>query len=334
MRTPPLDPREPAPARWVALALSVGLHAVIAALGLTLMARSSAVHAAPRPDRPDAWVGETFDIDGLVRGAVPAAEPAPAPPAVAAAPPAPARAESPTTAESITPPPPTATADPAPAPLATAAPSAAKPKRRHHVHHRPAPAPVASSAAPAQSGGSAPDRQPDPGATAAASASAATTAASGTFGAAGLAPGVRDLGKAFTRALPRASSGDPLWSTLPVGDAGTFHVVIRVDDAGHLGDARAVEDTPPPQLAHLLARTVMLLRGGLFALSSSGGAGSETLRISVTISAGTPSDDIDANPADTVALGFDPPRPGKPGRGWFTLASGRHVEARVAFDAH
>lgn len=129
--------------------------------------------------------------------------------------------------------------------------------------------------------------------------------------------------------MPRAMSGDPLWSSLPLGDAGSFRVSLTLDERGRLSEARSLDENPPPQLGHLLERTVLLLRGGLFALSLEGGAGAQTLRISVTLSQGTPSDDLDVNPSDTTSLGFEPPRPGHPGRGYFTLASGRHVEARV-----
>jgi hypothetical protein len=37
----------------------------------------------------------------------------------------------------------------------------------------------------------------------------------------------------------------------------------------------------------------------------------------------------DSEPAELVERGFEPPRGGTPGRAYFTLASGRHFEARV-----
>ncbi|MEB2310409.1 MAG: hypothetical protein OZ921_01250 [Sorangiineae bacterium] len=328
-------------ARVVALAASLGAHGLVALLGLAGAAHAPARSAAPL-ERPDVWSGETIEVDGLVtsgaRGGTQAAEPAaptlPAPESRPLARPEPAVAEPPT-------PTPARPArlevgsmklDPTsrgPAVVPEPRPRARPPRRREPAEPRakpdvaPAPSgPVAGAAGESPALAASPAEPAAPGTSAGDGAPAA-------FGAAGLAPGVRDLGKAFARAMPRAMSGDPLWSSLPLGDAGSFRVSLTLDERGRLSEARSLDENPPPQLEHLLERTVLLLRGGLFALSLEGGAGSQTLRISVTLSQGTPSDELDVNPSDTTSLGFEPPRPGRPGRGYFTLASGRHVEARV-----
>ena len=56
-----------------------------------------------------------------------------------------------------------------------------------------------------------------------------------------------------------------------------------------------------------------------------GGAGTETLRLDVTLSERPKND-------GPLALGFEAPSPGNPGRAYFQLASGRFVEAKVAIE--
>lgn len=299
---------------WGPLALSALLHAGLALAGAAVLT-ALPPPPAPTPHR-DAWAGNTFQIDGLVteKGgsthaaatpAAPAAKPAPVPPAAAA---------------------PAAKGAPV---LATTAPRPAPPPARASASARsPAPPPsnVASSrpASPAA---------PDLSHAMAAAADGNDAAHGGQFGAAGVLPGVRDLAKAFTRALPRAASGDPLWSKLPLGSAGGFHVVIRIDDQRHLESAKPDEKTLAPVLQHLLDRTVLMLKAGQFALDRSDvTSGSEKLHVELTISMRAPSDQIDVDPTDTVELGFKPPTLQRPGRGYFTLASGRHVEAKVTIE--
>lgn len=276
-----------------AFAASLVLHA-----GAGAMIAFAFVRATPRPaphrDRPDTWAGNTLDVEALFApGSGSRAAHAPA-----------KKAPRPKPARSA----------PLSAPL--------------HVSH-------AAHAAPAHVARSAPSpwaRARSTSPPSASSAARSAPASSAAFGAAGVPASLRDLGKAFTRALPRAAVGDPLWSTLPLGRAGSADVVVRID-SGRLVSAKPKRPPVPPQIDHLLVRTALLLKAGQFALSESDAtSGSETLRIELTISAGPPSGEFGADPTDAVALGFRAPRPGHPGLAYFTLASGRHVEARVTLE--
>jgi hypothetical protein len=65
----------------------------------------------------------------------------------------------------------------------------------------------------------------------------------------------------------------------------------------------------------------------LFALQNSGTAGRDLFRITITLSDRAVMED--SEPAQLVERGFEPPRGNAPGRAYFTLASGRHFEAKV-----
>jgi hypothetical protein len=136
----------------------------------------------------------------------------------------------------------------------------------------------------------------------------------------------RGFAKAFTRAVPAANSGDPVWGELPLGPVGSVRVSVTVGADGAIDDSKVLDKPrkPPPHLARFVDRTLILLRGGRFALTN-GGAGTETLRVDVTLSERR----MDDGP---LALGFEAPSPGSPGRAYFQLASGRLVEAKVAVE--
>jgi len=158
-----------------------------------------------------------------------------------------------------------------------------------------------------------------------------TPAATGSFGSEGLPPGVRSLPSAFARAIPPASGADPIWQSLPPGTQKPFILAVEVDAEGHIADAKILgahdgEETPP-QFEHLRKRVIALLGGGLFALQNNGAAGRDLFRITITLSDRGVKDE--AEPAQLVERGFDPPRGSAPGRAYFTLASGRHFEAKV-----
>lgn len=135
------------------------------------------------------------------------------------------------------------------------------------------------------------------------------------------APQIRNLSRAFTRAIPAASTRDPAWRRLPLGDAGTVRVTLAVDAAGHLRPPR-FHGEPPAHLERLVERTVLALRGGRFALEG-GHRSEEELVLRVTLSERRFAE-------GPLELGFEAPRPGRPGKAYFRLPGGRFVEVRVS----
>ena len=136
----------------------------------------------------------------------------------------------------------------------------------------------------------------------------------------------RAFAKAFTRALPAANSGDSIWNQLPIGPVGLVRITVTIGEDGTIADS-AVSDTPhkpPVHLARLAERTMLLLEGGRFALPKET-KGRETLRVDVTLSDHAILD-------GPLALGFESPTPGNPGRAYFQLASGRVVDAKVTIE--
>ena len=155
--------------------------------------------------------------------------------------------------------------------------------------------------------------------------------AAGTFGQEGLAPGVRRLGYAFTRAIPAATPADEAWRDLPAGHVGTIRIELSVDESNHLGElkhwrARPSEPAPPAVLERMVQRTLLLLRAGQFALSGSNQPGSERLVIDVTLRDGAADEEMSNN---VVNKGFDGAAPGRPGRAHFRYGTGRIFEAKV-----
>jgi hypothetical protein len=158
-----------------------------------------------------------------------------------------------------------------------------------------------------------------------------TPAASGAFGSEGLPPGVRSLPSAFTRAIPPATGADPIWQSLPVGTQRPFVLAVQVDGEGHIRGAQILDAHDGleivPQFEHIRQRVIALLGGGLFALKNGSAAGTDLFRITITLSDRAVKEERDS--AEMVERGFDPPSGKSPGRAYFTLASGRHFEARV-----
>ena len=140
--------------------------------------------------------------------------------------------------------------------------------------------------------------------------------------------GPRDLARAFTRAIPVAVSGDPIWATLAVGSAGSFDLKIVLGDDGRI--ASATPDRPVAEhLRVVAARTVSLLGTGTFAIRAEPGGGVQVLRISALISNSEGAPPEDQSSAGAYGLGFEAPVGGKPGKAHFTLRSGRHIEITV-----
>ncbi len=155
--------------------------------------------------------------------------------------------------------------------------------------------------------------------------------AAGTFGQEGLAPGVRRLGYAFTRAIPAATPADAAWRELPVGHVGTIRIELEVDESNRLGalkhwQSRPGEPTPPAVLERMVERTLLLLRAGQFALSGSNQSGSERLIIDVRLRDAAADEEATEN---VVNKGFEGATPGHPGKAHFRYGTGRTFEATV-----
>ncbi|UQA60003.1 hypothetical protein [Polyangium aurulentum] len=143
----------------------------------------------------------------------------------------------------------------------------------------------------------------------------------GSFGSAG-ASSVRDLGRAFMRAIPPACDSDSAWGKLSPGSAGTFEVAILVGEDGRITGWEPLKPNPPAHLASVVKRTLGLMRGGTFAIRDGAvSSGRQILRLSAEVS--------------DVAVGADPFElgrgdwDGRKGVAYFTQTSGRHVEIKV-----
>ncbi len=282
---------------------SLGLHAC-AVLVLFVAVRQTVAPPELPTARPDSWQGNAVEVDAvatpestpnIANGADSPLESAPN----AAQPAAPTQ-------------PAVRTPEPADAP----APPKPKPKTRA----KPAVAKVSSASGPEGAAE-----------TSTGSHEAKTAAATGAFGAEGLPIGVRSLPSAFARAIPPATGADPIWQTLPVGSQRPFTLMIRVDAEGHISEAKLLEShdgqEAPLQFVHLRDRVIALLGGGLFALQNNSVAGTDLFRITITLSDRAVREE--SEPAELVERGFEPPRGQAPGRAYFTLASGRHFEAKI-----
>jgi len=110
-----------------------------------------------------------------------------------------------------------------------------------------------------------------------------TGTSGGSFGAVGRA-GVRDLGAAFTQAIPAASGADATWSEIALGDGGTIRIALDIDENGRLKTFTVLEKDPPKQLRNLAKRTFDVLQFGTFALRSGAvTAGRQTVEVSASV---------------------------------------------------
>jgi outer membrane biosynthesis protein TonB len=316
-----------------ALVVSILVHAAVLAGARPIAAHlAHIIRPEPAALEPDRWTGTSIEVStGL--------DSLPAGPdqGTIAAPSSAGASTQNTTSESqnTVSPPPASSSAPAPsttaqpdataAPQPSQAPTAQRPKRQKRAS-RPAASASASastSASPAASSAasSAPSASP------AASSAAGTGAGSGnagTFGSEGQAA-KRDLGRAFTRAIPAACAADPVWAKLAAGDAGTLRVELRIDAEGHIAGAEPLGDSPAKHLVNVLRRTVPLLQAGTFAVR--GGAvtaGKQTLELKAVVSDETASDD-EANGRDKLAFSYD----GGRGKASFTQTGGRRVDVSV-----
>jgi hypothetical protein len=295
-----------------ALLVSVGLHAAL--LLLPILGR---LHAAPPPRTSElpnsvAMSGNSIEVEAPTPDFAPAPAappPAPDPVDVDALPTEPAHA---------------AETKPAPDDAAPPAPRAPTKPRLKPVT-KPKPAATTTTEPPSSA-------TPSSAAAAAPATPTSGSPAAGTFGQEGLAPGVRRLGYAFTRAIPAATPADPAWRELPTGHVGTIRIELEVDESNHLGElkqwqGRPGEPAPPAILVRMVERTLLLLRAGQFALSGSNQPGSERLVIDVSLR----DEAADDEGADVVVQKkFDGASPGHPGQAYFRYGTGRAFEAKVS----
>jgi hypothetical protein len=150
------------------------------------------------------------------------------------------------------------------------------------------------------------------------------------FGAVGLPPHVRYLPKAYTRALPQGSWGLAGFRTAPMGKLCEAHVAIAVAGDKSLG-ALDVPDELERAALPGLCKTMFenahrLVSNGEFSLDPKTlTSGVMRLRIEVVVSDGEARPEGDSK----EMWDYDPPSPGKRGRGTFVLISGRRVDAFV-----
>ena len=305
------DMRSASAASVTPLLGSLALHAC-AVLVLLVAVRKPSEATQATPERADAWQGNAVEVDAV---ATPDTTPN-----IANAADAPSESttnSSPNEARASEPeaPPPAVVSHEASEPATRTAPPRVRPKRR------PKPPAAPSPDAPSEAA-----NEPSSG-----SHEANSAAATGTFGAEGLPIGVRSLPSAFARAIPPATGADPIWQTLAVGTQPPFTMRIHVDAEGHISEAKLLGghegQEAPAQFTHLRDRVIALLGGGLFALQNDSVSGTDLFRITITLSDRAVK--ADSEPAELVERGFEPPRGSTPGRAYFTLASGRHFEAKI-----
>jgi len=152
-------------------------------------------------------------------------------------------------------------------------PVAAKPAKAPAVAANPKPAPASGADA----------TEPPASDPAKTSGLGGTGTSGGSFGAVGRA-GVRDLGAAFTQAIPAASGADATWSEIALGDGGTIRIALDIDENGRLKTFTVLEKDPPKQLRNLAKRTFDVLQFGTFALRSGAvTAGRQTVEVSASV---------------------------------------------------
>ena len=286
---------------------SLGLHCSVVLVLLLAVHHPVAKRASPT--RPDAWAGNAVEVDAVATSDAVSTLPSDPPPT----------AQTPSTEQA-------AATQPANTPAFMSEPSQPPKSAIRMAHTQPHASQIAKVKSPANA-----DAPTATEANGSGNGAEARAPATGAFGGEGLPPGVRSLPSAFTRAIPPATGADPIWQTLPIGSEHPFTIAIEVDADGHLASAEILRQkdgsAPETQASHLRERVVALLGGGLFALQSNVGAGRLLLRITITLSDRAVHEDDD--PAQLVERGFEPPRAAVPGRAYFTLASGRHFEAKV-----
>jgi hypothetical protein len=128
--------------------------------------------------------------------------------------------------------------------------------------------------------------------------------------------------------VPIVASGDPVWSTLPLGPAGSTDATLVLDEEGKPHVASALSG--PSHLQRLIQKTVSVMSGGRFGIAGADGVASEQ-KVHVTVlltQEAAPTEDQSAS-GGVFALRFEPPDDHNVSHAFFTLASGRRVEVSV-----
>jgi hypothetical protein len=307
--------------RWLgSLGASLTLHGVISVLGLSFALRAAPADVATLADP---WSGDTVSIDTLSEELPGPAQAAPLPtqPSVAAA----------------TAAPPVVAAPPAQRP-ASAAPKPAVAKRSSVS--APAPRPTADEpSTPRADESAATDAnaallakvlgfQPSSGAPpeeASPAVQAAVAPRPSTAGGMATPAGVRNLPKAFTRALSNAAAGRAaVWRALPAGKVDEAEITVTVGPQGDI-QGHSLDRNASGRVRDLVRRTLASLGAGQFALRASEvSAGQMQLRMTIRLSTGA-----GEGGERVIEIGFKPPLPGQDGKAYFTLGSGFHFEAEV-----
>jgi hypothetical protein len=197
------------------------------------------------------------------------------------------------------------------------------PSRPPKPKARPASPKTATAAAPAKPGSSSGADEPPGDSPASPSGLGGTGTSGGSFGAVGRA-GVRDLGAAFTQAIPAACGADTAWSEIALGDGGTFRIAIDIDENGRPKSFTPLEKNPPKQLRNLAKRTFDLLQFGTFALRPGAvTAGRQTVEVSATVGMS------DKPPTSGGLIELSHHFEGGVGRAHFVQSTGREVTFRV-----
>lgn len=154
------------------------------------------------------------------------------------------------------------------------------------------------------------------------------SASAGSFGAAGEAT-VRDLGKAFARALPAASSPDKAWGALSAGSSGSIEVAVAIGEEGKITGFDVLSKDPPAFLIAAVKRTVDMLKFGAFMRpGETATAGRNVFKIVAEIS---DREVTEEDVSGAAAFGLGSTWEGRKGTAHFTQASGKHVEMKIEF---
>jgi len=138
--------------------------------------------------------------------------------------------------------------------------------------------------------------------------------------------GVRNLSKAFTRALANAAAGTARsWSRLPTGKADEAEITVEVNDAGAVTDHELNREATE-RMKDLARRTVESLGAGQFALKQLHvSAGRLKLRVVVWLTGAA----TDGAQGRVSEIGYQAPVPGREGKAYFTVGEAWHFEAKV-----